>query len=457
MCIKTHATGTGMDTETDDNVEQVVSLLPFELSMPIMQQQFSTASVTWYKLDGKKDQTLKQVAASLKERLTEILVANPWLGGRIQTRNGAAAIVYTPAESKKQAGTILTVFTRSDVPVSMDTPYPEASAVLQPTVVPLTYWWVWNWNVPFFRVALVPDRYDDQRFALITSLAHCVGDGKTYYNLHNMLAQNAPIVPLRIQRKHHLHEAMTKTMGGPAFMGVYSQPSLGFIIRVIRSVLMAFIFGPPTVVKLFWVNQDWIQEQKKVGLHKPAPDVNNKSNPPFLSSNDVLASQFLRTVGCDQALMTVNFRGKIPDCHENDAGNYYNFNPLRWADFSTPVGVRRVVDQLKLGQRYPSTRPMTSLEHLLSTTKPVAFFTNWCDFARPVPLEDCHQLVHMPLVPTHSWRMPSRLFSICYVFKPTKECDKLAVMISTTPHAMKELEATGMMGPELMKKGMLES
>lgn len=430
---------------TDDDVERVVSLLPFELSMPIMQQQFSTASLTWYELE--KGQTFTQVASSLRERLIEILEANPWLGGRIKTRNRSAAIVYTPAESKKQVDTIFSIY--MDIPVSMDMPYPEVSALLQRTTVPLTYWFVWNWNVPFFRVALVQDCSNKDRFALISSLAHCVGDGKTYYNLHNMISCKAPVVSLRIERKHHLHEAMTKTMGGPAFMGCYSEPSLGFVFRIIRSVLLSFIMGPPTVVKLFVISDTWIKEQKKEGLLIKNEE-NDASLPKFLSSNDVMASKFLRITGCDEALMTVNFRGKIPGCNELDAGNYYNFNPLRWADFRTPVGIRKVVNQLKSGQRYPTTRPMTSTQHLFShLSTPISFFTNWSDFNVPVPLAKCEQLLHMPLVPTHSWRMPPRLFSICYVFKPNKECDKLAVLVSATPKAMADLEESGMMGSGL--------
>ena len=429
-------------TETD---EHVVSLLPFETSMPIMQQQFSTATLTWYKMDSNAT-SLDDVATFLRDRLTTMLEANPWLGGRIKTRKFAASIVYTPVQSKQQADRILTVFYQQDIKVSMDTPYPEASALLQKTVVPLTYFSLWGWDAPFFRVALVQDCKDETRFALITSLAHCVGDGKTYYNLHNMIAHNAPIVALNIQRKHFLHQAMVKTMGGPEFFGCYCFPSVGMVVRIVRSVVTALIVGPATEVKLFWVNNTWIKQQKKVGLFEAQDDA---EKPEFLSSNDVLASQFLRTTQCDQALMTVNFRGKIKDCHENDAGNYYNINPLRPADFSTPVGVRKVVNQLKLGQRKPTTKPMTSLQHLVSVNSPISFFTNLADFARPVPLQHCEQLLHMPLVPTHSWRMPSRLFSICYVFKPTKECDTLGVMVSVTPKAMKELEESGMVGPEL--------
>jgi hypothetical protein len=445
--MSTNKTSPLFGDKEGDHVERVVSLLPFELSMPIMQQQFSTASLTWYKMG--KGQTLEQVATSTRLRLTEMLKANPWLGGRIKTRNGAAAIVYTPAQSKQQADRLLSVLNSTDVRVSMDTPYAETSALLQRTVVPLTYFWLWNWDAPFFRVALVRDYKDAQRFALVTSLAHCVGDGKTYYDLHNMIAHKAPVVALNINRKHHLHNAMTKTMGGPAFFGCYSEPTIGMVVRVVWSVLMALFVGPPTVVKLFWINPDWIKEQKQTGLFANDPTSNYK--PEFLSSNDVMASKFLRITGCDQALMTVNFRGKIQDCHEHDAGNYYNFNPLRPADFGSPVGVRQVVNQLKGGQRYPTTHPMTSMEHMFSVNRPISFFTNWADFARPVPLNECEQLLHMPLVPTHSLRMPARMFSFCYVYKPTKECDKLGVLVSATPNAMKELEATGMMGPELLK------
>lgn len=438
-----------MTTKNDDeHVERVESLLPFELSMPIMQQQYSTATLTWYQMDP--DQTLEQVATRTRSRLTDILEANPWLGGRIRTRNGAAALVYTPAQSKQQADRILTVYT--NIAVSMDTPYAKASALLQRTVVPITYLWVWNWDVPFFRVALVQDCQDPRRFALVTSLAHCVGDGCTYYNLHNMLASNAPLVALNAHRKHEFHDAMVKAQGGTDFFGCYCRPSLGFVVRVVRSVLMALVVGPRTVVKLCWVNPEWVQQQKKRALQQ----CEENETPDFLSSNDVLASQLARSTGCDQALMSVNFRGRIRDCHPHDAGNYYNFNPLRWEDFSTPVGVRKVVNQLKLGQRYPTTRPMTSWEHFCSVRKPMLFFTNLAEFARPVPFQNCHQLVHMPLLPTHSFRMPSRFFAICYVFKPNKECDKLGVMLSTTPKTMKELEDSGMMGPELMTKGMVE-
>jgi len=437
----------------DDNVERVVSLLPFEVSIPIMHEQFSTASLTWYQLD--KGQTLEDVATSTQNRLTAMLEANPWLGGRIKTRKGAAAIVYTPAQSKQQADRILQVYTTKEMGgLSMETPYPKASALLQKTVVPLTYFWLWGRDAPFFRVALVPDSKDATKFALITSLAHCVGDGKTYYNLHNMMAHNTPIVALNIDRKEHLHHAMVKSMGGPNFFGCYCYPTLGMLVRIVRSVVLAFVVGPRTVVKLCHVNPQWIQEQKKLGL------VSNSSEykPNFLSSNDVMASSFLKIVGCDQAFMTVNFRGKIPDCHEHDAGNYYNFNPLRWADFGTPVGVRKVVDQLKLGQRHPTTQPLTSWGHFVaSLSTPLAFFTNWADFQRPVPLQQCQQLLHMPLVPTHSFKMPARLFSICYVFKPTKECDKLGVLVSATPKAMQALEATGMMGPELLQQTAVES
>jgi len=302
-----------------------------------------------------------------------------------------------------------------------------------------------------FRISMVPDCKEPHgRFALVVSLAHCIGDGQTFYNLQNMLdlkkSNRNVVVSLNVHRKQELTERIETALGGPDQASSLSSPSPGFVSRYLGGLTSSKFFGPPPSVKVFAINDEWIRKQKLIAMeNKPS----NDNMPNFVSTNDIVTSQFFQCVDCDQGIMTMDFRGKVKDCFATDAGNYFNYLICRPEDYALPHNIRSAVHELQTtGQRKPLTKPMTSLEHFRSKRQ-FGACSNWSSFYKPVSLGGgCVQDLHMPLLPTDSMSVPANFCSGMYIFRPGKS-EKIAAMFAGHPKVLDALIASGMVGKDV--------
>ena len=415
--------------ETSNDDEVVVPLLPLESSSLMMENIRSISSLTWYSGD------IENIRQPLRERVRKILQANPWLTGHLATRQGKTSIVYKQDDSvsEEQLNRIFTVADNFKVSTSMT--YRNLMERVEPLLVEKGNDLMKS-TKPFFHVTVVPAD-NDKGFALITSLAHCVGDGHTYYNLHNMLSEDKPILSLNVNRKMEITQKIEDKLGGKAYASSFS-PNAGFIFRFIRGIIASKFAGPEsTKVKLFLIPEEWIQTQK----------VESKASS-WISTNDIITSTFFNATDCDQAIMALNFRGKVKNCNSNDAGCYFEQLILRPSDYRSASQIREIVNEIKMNKRQPQTSPMTSFEHVTSK-KQFGCISSWYGFAKPVKLKGCpDQVLHIPLLPTDAVSVPSRFTSGLFVFRPDKT-KRVACLFAGHHEVLERLEASGMVGDDV--------
>ena len=69
-------------------------------------------------------------------------------------------------------------------------------------------------NEALWRMTLIPDSdMPTQRFALIVSMWHMLGDGHTFFAVYNMLNSNNPILTLTPERNFSWVKDVEETMG----------------------------------------------------------------------------------------------------------------------------------------------------------------------------------------------------------------------------------------------------
>jgi len=249
-----------------------------------------------------------------------------------------------------------------------------------------------------------------------------------------------------VQRKQEITERIETALGGPDQASSLSSPSPGFVARFLGGLTSSKFFGPPASVKVFAINDEWIRKQKQIAMEtKPS----NDNMPNFVSTNDIVTSQFFQCVDCDQGIMAIDFRGKVKDCFTTDAGNYFNYLICRPEDYASPHRIRSAVHELQTtGQRKPLTKPMTSFEHFRSKRQ-FGACSNWSSFYKPVSLGGgCVLQLHMPLLPTDSMSVPANFCSGMYIFRPGKS-EMIAAMFAGHPKVLDALLASGMVGKDV--------
>ena len=111
-----------------------------------------------------------------------------------------------------------------------------------------------------------------------------------------------------------------------------------------RSVncILTYPFLKPPRAYAYEVSQEWIDEQKR--LHVPT------EHAPYISTNDILTSWFLRRGDYDVGYMVMDMRDR-PSAMDKTritskhAGNYVSFLPMKKDIYSDPSGIRSILKQ----------------------------------------------------------------------------------------------------------------
>lgn len=359
--------------------------------------------------------------AFVRERMAEVVALNPWILGSVV--DGALVFDYHPEVADTSTWPD-GVCAKANLPLTRSTPLKAISAALRSAIVndhgP---------GQPVWRTTFVPDvKAPGERFALVASMSHVVGDGATYYSIFNMLTgTDAPAV-LDPRRKRDVDAARTALYQGERpFYKSWAFLASRFVFQA-HSVLLDR-FGPPSVrctARLFHVSDEWIAEQK--AQTRKAGDAD------FISTNDAITSWFLRNF--DTGAMFVNFRNRLPNCLSTDAGNYEGFIGYMRADVATPALVRRSLATFRR-----MAEPATSLPSSLGYLRGPDFggVTNWASFAKAPALPKCTQDLHLPVFDKFEGMMPST-HAACIIFRPTP--GKLALYLLGRPHLVDRVIAS---------------
>ena len=305
------------------------------------------------------------------ERVAAILCLNPWLAGWIE---GGTCYYDTDAAD---TASILHIFAAGEVTLGRDTPLSGMASAVASLLCSKGQA---GYGSPIFRVGLVPDeRAPTTRFSLVVSMSHLIGDGATFYMVHNMLSSAAEPTALTAIRKPEMRPLIDEALGeGKAVMF-----NPGFIANAVGGLAHASLLGKQSAVRLFHINSKWVDSQKAAV----------KATGSFVSTNDVITSWIFARGGFELGCMAINFRGKLPGVTSDLAGNYESLLFYRPADFATAALVRASLLKLHRAASPPTKLP-SSYEHLgmrCCTT------TNWSTFAETIELPGAMQTLHLPL------------------------------------------------------------
>ena len=170
------------DGSKNKNKIEFVDFLPSELSMG--QYSNSLTTITFYEGDYRKIQN------RLERRVNEVLKMNPWLGGRLAVKPGEEQLrLWYDPNCNDVPSDIYTCHEPGVIPLKRSTKYVQYKDHLADysVVVPCVNGLVGK-DHPVWKVTVVPDVIEqNERFAIIVSQSHMIGDSHTYYKIFHML------------------------------------------------------------------------------------------------------------------------------------------------------------------------------------------------------------------------------------------------------------------------------
>ena len=359
-------------------------------------------------------------ATFLRQRLTYVADANPWIGGKLVRDK---LVTRRMIEGKLVRGhlvdlcfpkdtVIKDIFEFDDsLQISPTTPYHDlckkiaASRAHLPTGFKLL-----ETGAPVTRLTVTPDA-SGRGFAVIWSMSHVVGDGDTYYKVLALLSDGEEIVQLEPVRKPHAFAEIPNQIGRrahffqlglPTFINYFS----GLTLQ--RKPLVNCLYVDE--VKLQAAKADALEASKNTGHFDGPLD--------FVSTNDVLTSAFGRLMRPRLLIMAMNFRNRIAGLTWKDAGNYEGGVLYDRHGYTHPTDIRR---SLIAEPPYSRCKPLPGpLETVLSQQATV---TNWASLhVAELEIPRCETTLHMPY-----WSVDYMALDLCNIFRPRP--GKLAVLV----------------------------
>jgi len=402
-----------------------VQLLEMESSM-VMMDQVAITTITFVKGDPSTTSTF------LQQRVASIVAANPWLTGRLVRRKGRKGCFLVWDTTKLPSHFHSYPHNPSDAPMSREIAYEDVYVAANKRGMVLKKGMdSVGRDQDLFRVSLVPDSSQPtKRFVVVVSMCHVIGDGHTFYSVHNMLSSTASVSALDPTRQQAATEEYEKAMGSE--MGLPPSPS-GWLIANMMWGMVRILFGYKARAKVYYVNEEHVAKCKEAAV--------KEGRVGWVSTNDVVTSEILKTPYADTCMMAVNFRNKVPSASYHHAGNYENLLLYRPPDVQSPSLIRLSVSSL----RRASSPPTTLIEGPRRLGEKMTCVTNWSSFDKGLELAGCDTDLHIPLYDFVSATSP--VFFIGIVFRPCK--GKLALLLLGSQRDMSEVEKMGVVGEKL--------
>ena len=265
-------------------------------------------------------------------------------------------------------------------------------------------------NESLFRIILIS--IAPEKFAIICSLSHVLGDGHTFYSIYGMLSQSVAAYSLNRLPLSNFESQSESAMNGDDSKAFLSSPS-----TIIRLILLN-TFQSRQRDYLFLLDEKWIAQEKSTAVRLD-PSCS------FVSTNDVVTSWFFRLVRSNVALMAANMRDRLPGLGNANAGNYQVGVAYQPADYATPTLVRKSIADPNRIARVASGALPGPLATLFGDFR-IGIMTNWSTFYQDLVLEGCKQIVHFPIMGPGGGNY---LTDMAIIFRPNK--GQLAAYVGT--------------------------
>jgi len=336
---------------------------------------------------------------ALRERLAAVVLANPWLAGRLEKRRGEKLwrLTFDPAGSLREG--IFNVANPGEYNVH-GISYSAIHKVLKASQLEVKGGSkAVNKDAVQLKCTIIPE---GDKWALVVSISHTIADGYTYYAVYNMLSVSAEIKSLNPVRKHSFSADLAGAVG-TAETKLYL--SVGFLLNCVGSML----FGGKVKSRCRLI------DPAKVEAGKAAAKKDGDSA--FVSTNDLLVAGWAKLTRAQLLEMAINLRNRLPGIDDADAGNYEWVVFYQEEDCKRPGQIRKSLGAtpgkyVRCGKDPP--RPLRSGWRLARAR--YAIITNWSTFAKALDLPGCSQRLHMPF-----FNIAEVPCEIAFIFRATAE------------------------------------
>ena len=260
-------------------------------------------------------------------------------------------------------------------------------------------------------------------------MSHTAGDSHTYYKIYNMLNEVVKVEALDPVRVEGYHEALSKNIGKPEMQFLSNilsenkpqddsdichevienldavvndslqqsgrdkeQP----LLRSFRAHQLAQPKAPKIVMKLFYVNEDWVirKRGRRASIFEGDEEVDGMATT-TLSANSIISSWFFTINNCSIGMLMLSLRHRLRDCpiSDTDAGNYIHSLLCTKEDYCTPQSVQYATHTLHRDS-------VQSIE--FDSSESSSLCVNWANSYHDGLIlgKDCRETLHMPIYNT---------------------------------------------------------
>ena len=243
-------------------------------------------------------------------------------------------------------------------------------------------------KLPLSKFTLI--KCGDNSFALVASISHVIGDGNTFYKIMGMLTGTEEnVTKLDADRKHTFTENHPRLMGKEQhnFLFGMNMYNMGFIYQMIGN----FFCCRNKRVSSYFIDLE------KVGKMK---EKNGKC-----TTHDIITSHFCNVTKPRLLQYAVNLRPRMEELNDDDAGNYESCVLMSPQSYTTPAGVREVIESVKGETRSfshcgtdPKSDPLPRGCGALRAKSSI--LTSWCFhwYSGDLSFGNCKMDLHVPMV-----------------------------------------------------------
>ena len=376
----------------------------------------SVSSVTFF--EGNTEES------TVKARLLDIVRANRWLLSRLvsttsKDKGEKAVVLVCPKEGSVSSERVLNEhFEVITINNDLDTserklnekqPVNHILSMFEKQLVKKGEDCLDRPDEVLFKVLLIKITEQDQvvRTALLVSMSHVLGDGHSFYLIHNMFDYEAKVTSYIPDRQSSFPHKIEEKVG-TSFQAYFKS------VPFIASVIFRSLFGRKKHLHVFKVDSEKIKAIKE-DYQRMSHSNSLPSSAKFISTNDILTSWFLSALQVSHSTMLVNYRNRIPEVQNYHIGNYVLMMLLNHRLYQSPEMIRYTLEHYD--------QSMIKLPTLYETLQfQMASVTNWSTFYQEIRLTSSQpSIFHSPLI------TPDSVISMLIIFQPKPK--ELAVAI----------------------------
>jgi len=343
-------------------------------------QEEGIATITFYKGD------VISAGVQLRKQLELVGNSNPWVFGRLRKVGGGTKLQYGGSPTPSEIDQVFKIIRKDDTNTLKTKPSPEEPYIkicndmyASKSVIVSNGYALLGVDKPLALLTI--SEHKENEFAVIFSVSHAIADGRTYYELLNMLRPGSEARALPVERVMSFSEEM-RSLCGRKELEWADKPS------AMCMYTCAMMANKPVKCMAFNLSEERINEEKAKWKGQEVL---------YVTTNDIITSNFFIETGARIGMMGMDCRGKVGGISQDMAGNYVTALTMDPETFGTPAAVRKMLS-------YPPYKttglPLPSFCGWLcgKDSAKFAMATNWSSFAGDlIQLDGCELVVHLPV------------------------------------------------------------